>query len=278
MNLGHLLPNAIVLGVQTTLLVIVASWCQNRQPSFQAATSLNVPGQIRRMPLVFLITNASILLVSLVAPPLNGSSFKSPTLPSLLLHIFLRHASVVLLFIVFYILVVRRYRLLWKELIITRDLSLSRQVWGGVLVGSVVIGLKVAILAMSPPGFLQQHWRVDPLLWWPLVNGYPILTFIDIGLIIGAIPLIEELVFRRYLYTLLRDYMSTSPAVMISIGCWMLGHSFTGGSGWIVVGIFGLVLTLLYERTRSILPCIVAHSIVNATLVSTLAYSFVVRK
>ena len=86
-------------------------------------------------------------------------------------------------------------------------------------------------------------------------------------------PLLEEIVYRGLLQTVLLGLLGR-PAqvavVLIAAGTFALVH--LPGGGWAGVAglmVLGVVLGVLYERTGSLLPCVVAHAGYNAlTLVA----------
>jgi membrane protease YdiL (CAAX protease family) len=84
-------------------------------------------------------------------------------------------------------------------------------------------------------------------------------------LVICAAPVSEELFFRGFMFTGLRQRLPFVLAAAISAGIWGLFH-FTGPGSWGVVlqlSVFGLILAWLYERTGSIWPTIAVHALNN---------------
>jgi len=84
-------------------------------------------------------------------------------------------------------------------------------------------------------------------------------------LICVAAPLSEELFFRGFAFAGLRSGLSFIPAAVISGGVWGLFH-LSSGTNLVVVlqlGLFGVVLAWLYERTGSLWPPIALHAFNN---------------
>ena len=86
-------------------------------------------------------------------------------------------------------------------------------------------------------------------------------------------PLLEEVVYRGLLQTVLLGLLGRSARVaviLLAAGTFALVH--LPGGGWAGVAglmVLGVVLGVLYERTGSLLPCVVAHAGYNAlTLVA----------
>jgi uncharacterized protein len=78
-------------------------------------------------------------------------------------------------------------------------------------------------------------------------------------------PACEEILFRGYIFTALRNWKGTWPAALIT------GLAFGGvhvgsapAADLIPLAALGVALCLLYQRTGSLYPCIAAHSINNS--------------
>ena len=86
-----------------------------------------------------------------------------------------------------------------------------------------------------------------------------------------AAPLVEEFLFRGYMFTALRNWRGLWPAAVIN-GILFGGiHVFSSPVGAIVpLMVFGFGLCLLYARTGSLYPCIAVHAINNAIAFSVM--------
>ena len=101
--------------------------------------------------------------------------------------------------------------------------------------------------------------------------GMPVLSFEWFLLTIGAVvlaPLWEEITTRGIIYPYLRQKWGVRSAVLLSSLIFALLH----GIGLILVPTFivGVILALLYERTGSLAPCIIAHAVFN--LIAVIAH------
>jgi uncharacterized protein len=96
------------------------------------------------------------------------------------------------------------------------------------------------------------------------------------GLLIVCIaPVTEEVFFRGFMFNGLRRGTSFVVAALISAGIWGLFH-YTGPETWGVVlqlGVFGVALAWLYERTGSLYPAIAVHAFNNAVAFAILMSS-----
>jgi hypothetical protein len=88
-----------------------------------------------------------------------------------------------------------------------------------------------------------------------------VLLFVLICLIA---PIVEETIFRGFLYAGLRRRLPLFTAVLGSALLFALMHNDLAALA--PIAIIGAVLALLYERTHSLLPSIVCHAL-NNTLV-----------
>jgi membrane protease YdiL (CAAX protease family)/uncharacterized RDD family membrane protein YckC len=85
-----------------------------------------------------------------------------------------------------------------------------------------------------------------------------------VALIVVVAPIAEEIFFRGMLFGGLRKRLATFPAAAISAVVFGALHATTGITAVPPLIVFGFVLALLYERTGSLVPGMVAHAINNA--------------
>lgn len=107
---------------------------------------------------------------------------------------------------------------------------------------------------------LTGHWAdgfPEEMLWAPA--GVVALHVADT---VAWTPFVEELAFRGVLYGTLRRRLPVWPAAVLSVAIFALAHGY-GALGLASVFASGLLWTLAYERTRSLLPAILAHGVNN---------------
>ena len=97
------------------------------------------------------------------------------------------------------------------------------------------------------------------------------LLLLSAGLTCVVAPICEEILFRGFVFTALRNWRGTLPAAIIT------GLLFGGvhvGSAPVLdlvpLALLGFGLCLLYRSTGSLYPCIVAHSINNSVAFASL--------
>jgi len=80
-------------------------------------------------------------------------------------------------------------------------------------------------------------------------------------------PVAEELLFRGFVYPALRNHLQVLPALLLSSMAFGLMH-VNSPLNWQIL-VFGVVLGVLYERTRSVIPCVVCHALNNLLVFAT---------
>jgi uncharacterized protein len=91
-----------------------------------------------------------------------------------------------------------------------------------------------------------------------------LLASLAVFLICVVAPIAEESFFRGFLYGGLRQRLSQVPAAAISGLVFGGVHAPTGPTAIVPLAILGFALALLYERTGSIWPGVLAHALNNA--------------
>lgn len=100
--------------------------------------------------------------------------------------------------------------------------------------------------------FTQSHLKLS--------GGNPLINFIAVAVIT---PLVEECFFRGLIYTRLKRGMPIIAAATISSLLFAVMH---GEIIWMLIAFFmGLMLIWVFEKTSSLLPCIMIH-IINNTI------------
>ena len=119
--------------------------------------------------------------------------------------------------------------------------------------GTGVVGSITAL------GF-EGHWTegLDESL---LYESLPI-RMVTLANAIVWIPVYEELAFRGVLFSALRERLGVIGAALISSIVFASIHSYSW-PGLLGVAVFGFTNALMFHYTRSLIPCIAAHIIVN---------------
>ena len=153
------------------------------------------------------------------------------------------------------------------------------------------VGLGLAAIAVSMPleyglKALAEHFKHVPFIAWGLKieQNLPINALIDavtkkgIGVLILAAIAIgpgpgfgEEMLFRGFLFGLLRRRLGLWPGIVISGFVFAAVHGYF--IGFLPVFLFGMALAFLYNKTGSLWTGIIVHATNNSVLV-LLAYFF----
>ncbi|MGA7086805.1 MAG: type II CAAX endopeptidase family protein [Candidatus Dormiibacterota bacterium] len=137
------------------------------------------------------------------------------------------------------------------------------------------------ILILMPPAafLLQVLTGVISAILSPLLGGMknpqscsisqafgaePYLAVISLAVIA---PVVEEVVFRGFIYGGLRTRLGVALSVVVSAALFALAHTFSVGGSILLLGpslfLAGVALALVYERTRSLVPGMVLHASFN---------------
>jgi membrane protease YdiL (CAAX protease family) len=115
--------------------------------------------------------------------------------------------------------------------------------------------------------------------WYFIVNetlmfGRPTLAALSVlDAVVGA-AVVEELLFRGVLYTGLRRHLRALPAALISGVVFGAIHGYDP-VGFVAVSFSGVLYALVYERTNSLVPCMLVHGLSNLMMVGfTFVYRF----
>ncbi len=121
-------------------------------------------------------------------------------------------------------------------------------------VGDFVLDFVGSRLGLAP------HWSdgfQERLVW-----GTPGEVAVDVLDSCVLAPVLEELLFRGVLYGTLRLRLGPGAATLVSAGIFALAHGY-GAVGFGSVLMSGVLWAVAYERTRSLLPGILAHAANN---------------
>lgn len=111
-------------------------------------------------------------------------------------------------------------------------------------------------------------FRTNPIFYVIFESTGP-LDWLLLFLVVAVLgPALEELLFRGLLYRSLRSLWSPLPAIFISAVFFASIHSSL--ATLLPIALIGMALAILYERTGSIVPGMVAHGLYNASVLATL--------
>jgi hypothetical protein len=145
-----------------------------------------------------------------------------------------------------------------------------RMAMAGVAAGFVALPLAYAIFFLIRPIFGSET-NVDVRR----VMGGGDIGLIQAGTILlyvgFLVPIAEELFFRGILFRWLRQHFSFWPAALISSA--IFGAAHFRAETMIIVGMLGVAMAWLYERSGSLVPAILMHQTYNSlTMMMTFAF------
>ena len=149
--------------------------------------------------------------------------------------------------------------------------GLRAAAWSVVLLGVSLAGEELFSIGLTALG-VTSHWTDsfhEDLLW-----GSPaVVAASTLDTVVWA-PIFEELAFRGLLYPTLRLHLPSWPAALLSAALFGVAHGY-GLPGFVAVTWSGMIWAVGYERTRSLLPGMVAHAASN--LLTTASFLVLLR-
>jgi len=139
-----------------------------------------------------------------------------------------------------------------------RPTRLSRAVW-------LVLLLLLAFLVLNVIWSAVFHTGKEKLLEQLGTRESTVLLLLSAALTCVIAPVSEEVLFRGYVFSALRNWRGTWPAAAITgltFGAVHLGSAPT--VDLVPLAALGFGLCLLYRATGSLYPCIAAHSLNNS--------------
>ncbi len=126
--------------------------------------------------------------------------------------------------------------------------------------GGVIAYLSCILFESTYEYILGPELSRTELAEWLIAQGRPLLYVTYSAAFLVAGPLAEECLCRGILYSPYRKKYGPKWAVILSSLFFVLLHA---GSGPLLAFVLGIILGILYEKTESIIPSIVAHSVYN---------------
>ncbi len=116
--------------------------------------------------------------------------------------------------------------------------------------------------------FLQHNFLMEPLpvqeaVWRVLRTPWSLMWLVGV-LVVLIVPLAEELFFRGMLAPALQRWFGRTMAIMLSAVFFAAAH--VDLVALVPMFLMGLVLGYLYDRRRSLVPCVAMHVLYNGVV------------
>jgi uncharacterized protein len=220
---------------------------------------------------VFIAWLATQIFMGMLLQPLTGKLkigvLDSMTMACTIAIVYLISNGPVLLYIYFFALRPSQVKLLDGIKLRTKvgKLGIGGMVFSGVLAWLAAIPV-VAISYIIASKFLGSHGSNNPIIAVVMEAAHStnfsavLLFYITLSVLA---PICEESLFRGFFYSFLRRRMGMVAAMLISAGLFSFLHMDVGG----ILPLFclGCIFATLFERTKSILPSIIAHGLWNGS-------------
>jgi membrane protease YdiL (CAAX protease family) len=112
-----------------------------------------------------------------------------------------------------------------------------------------------------------------------LTTRSAVLTFAIFG--VAVAPMLEEIIFRGFLFKVLWEIGGTKVAIFVSAALFALLHAGQLAGNWggvALIFVVGCILSLVRQRSNSIIPSFVVHTSYNSTLFLLFAVSSLAQK
>ncbi len=163
--------------------------------------------------------------------------------------------------------IVRPGVLTWEQMGITLA-ELGDRVRRGLGVGVLAI-VATAIVEAALRAFGVQQTQEEMFAG---VRGADVGQFVGV-LLAGAViaPVCEEIFFRGYVFTAVRQRSGVPAAFLVSSLLFALAH--LNLQAFLPILLIGIVFAFVYHRTGSLVPSMIAHSMNNALALSALYFA-----
>jgi uncharacterized protein len=151
---------------------------------------------------------------------------------------------------------IRKYRCKWEALGF-RKFDIKKGLLLALAVTAIGIGISIGYEAL-----LQKlEWGTSSDIYLPFnANGIGIAFFAIIAVVVA--PLAEETFFRGFAFQGLKKRYGSGWGLFLSALLFSLAH--LSPSGLVPIFVLGLMLAWLFNKTRSIWPCIIVHAAYNS--------------
>jgi len=138
---------------------------------------------------------------------------------------------------------------------------------GQTLIKTLAGGTALALVSVIGE-FVLQRWIPDSLPITEFFKDRPSALLLGAFGILVA-PLMEELLFRGFLYPALARWTGAAASLIITASAFTLLHGAQLGYAWaplLLIFVVGVTLTVIRMRTNSVAACVIVHMTYNFVL------------
>ena len=252
------------------LVMLVVSWLAGRQGSASPWWKPWNMVDVAEALVVLLLLLVCVSVATAALRGIVGPALSSETTNAILMAVGYVFCGVCTIALIVYR--IGRRRSVWELLGLKRH-GLAACIGQGIVGFGVVVALLV--IALSVLGQLGIE-RIVPLAPQAPVEVFletrnP-LTFAIYFLLVGiAAPVIEELIFRGFVYAGLRRIMTVPTAALASALVFAAVHIAVPVGSLLAITLIGVVLAYLYERSGSLIAPMITHAMYNSFVFLLLA-------
>lgn len=148
--------------------------------------------------------------------------------------------------------------------------SIRNNIISGVKIFFIYEGVRLGILLISHnENYLLNYSKTGFIEY----SGFEFFVYIIFIILIG--PLIEEGVYRGFIFAPLARKVGRTASFFLTSFLWASLHGYDEFISFIILG---LILVYLYEKSSSLIPSITLHASVNSFAVGLYYYSIVFKK
>ena len=137
---------------------------------------------------------------------------------------------------------------------------LTPRCWFYVSVGNLLLIQAMVVVKLIEPytGRPEITDFLNPLFQ----SGNEVVTLTQFAMFCVAAPISEEIIFRGFIFTALRRKIGVLSAGFVSSLMFSTLH-FYSWSGFVTIFLIGLILTYVFERSKSLWPAVIIHATNN---------------
>lgn len=116
-----------------------------------------------------------------------------------------------------------------------------------------------SLISKIPAEWIQKLFETQSDMASTQLEGQMVFAILYLGIVA---PICEELVFRGLMLTSLENYLPKWVSILVCALCFGIIH-YPSPIAMVVTFVLGALLGFVFYRTKSLIPCILAHMLFN---------------